>query len=147
MRLRFPGRALQGDAIALTLVALLFAGISATLWQSSAPRFMAAIFSAMTVGVIGAALDGWFGSARVEADAHGLRWSKRGILGTRSGEIPAADVRDAASELWAVVNNRQVYRLRVYTTAGRRLTLGRSLDSKSAGDLLAADLKRVLGKS
>lgn len=142
----FPAGRFKGNAVALTLVSLLFAGISAILWQSSAPRFMAAIFSVMTVGIIGAALDGWFGSARVEADAHSLRWSKRGILGTRSGEIPAAEVKDVAAEMWAVVNNRQVYRLRIYTTAGRRLTLGRSLDSKSAGDLLAADLKRVLGK-
>jgi hypothetical protein len=141
----FPPAQAKGTAVMVTVVAAAFCGISSFLWQQpGVPRFMAVLFSCFAVLVVLGALDAWFGRARVEADADGLRWRQFGLTGRRRGELAAAEVRDIAAELWGTSNNQSLYNLRVYTTAGRRFTIGRTLRSKAAADLLAADLKKAL---
>lgn len=141
----FPPAQAKGTAVIVTVVAAAFCGISTFLWQQpGAPRFMAVLFSVFAVLVVLGALDAWFGRARVEADAGGLRWRQFGLTGRRRGELAAAEVRDLAAELWGTSNNQSMYALRVYTASGRRITIGRTLRSKAAADLLVADLKKAM---
>lgn len=143
----FPAGQRKGQAMVVTLSAAVFCAAGVFLWTSDAPRFMAVIFSGFALLLVWSTVDAWFGSARVEADARGLRWSSRRPAGGRSGELAAGEVADIVSERWGETNGRGIYRLRVVATDGRRITIGRSLYDKPAADALATDLKRALGRT
>jgi len=145
----FPPARLLGQAIGMTVFALIWTGVVVGMFVARAhgsgpPLFFALLFGFFDILIVWGFVDSWIGTGRIEIDGGTLRW-QRGILGLGSrGEFGKAGIRELLAVAGSRVNNNQRYAVVVVDSFGRRRKISRELTSRRAADTLIAELRRAL---
>ena len=146
----FPPARFPGQALAVTLFALIWTGVVAGMAYARVkgngpPWFFVGIFGFFDVFILWGFLDAWLGCGRIEVDRGVLRWRK-GLFGLGSrGEMPAGQPLVLEVVRGAQSGNALRYHVAVRRPDGRSTKISREMPDQRSAEILQAELLRARG--
>ncbi len=141
----FPAFRNPKSAIALTLFAVLWLGITAVLIRAEdIPILFPAAFGFFAVLLVWGAFRECFRSVRVEAKPEGVTIRSRTLLWPGRRHIAAGDIERIEAALRGHQNLRARYDVLVHTRGGRHHSAGEGIGDKREAEWLAAEMERAV---
>ncbi len=144
----FPPARNPGFALGLTSFMAIWTGAIVFMLKLGAPVLFAFAFSLFDLLFVYIALDLWFGTSRVVAQA-GTLLVQKGWLGSgKTRAITATEIADLHTKITAQqggATGTPYYSLQAALNTGRTVTLGENVRNKEEAEWLAAEMRRITG--